>query len=71
MPATSLFWSQIHQLAETVNANADRTENLKGAVYDFRAMKPADQTQSLLEMNVALLALQEMSLLIAPHIGAA
>ena len=71
MPATSPFWSSLHQLAETVNANGERSENLKAAVFEIRAMKPADQTLRLLELNVALLALQELSLLIAPHIGAA
>jgi hypothetical protein len=59
MPATSPFWSQIRQLAEPVNANADRTENLKAAGYDFRGMKPVEQTQS-----------QEMVLLVAAKAGA-
>jgi hypothetical protein len=71
MPANSVFWSQIQQLSETVSTNGERTECLKAAVSDFRAMKPADQTLRLLQLNVVLLALQELSLLIVPHAGAA
>jgi hypothetical protein len=58
------LWSQLHQLVETVSTNGERVESLREAVHDFRALKPADQTRLLLEVNVALLALQEVSLLI-------
>jgi hypothetical protein len=65
MSSKGLFWAYLHQLIETVNANGERTENLKGAIYDFSGMKPVDQTRLRLELNVATLALQEMSLLVA------
>ena len=63
MPANP-FWSQLHEIVETVNANGDRIENLKGVIYDLHAMKPADQTRLLLELTVASVALQELLLLI-------
>jgi hypothetical protein len=69
MPADP-FWSQLHEIVETVNANGERPENLKGAIYDLRAMKPADQTRLLLELTVASLALQELLLLITAQAGA-
>ena len=71
MPDYSPFWSQLHQLVETVNTNGERTEVLKGAIYDLRQMKPVDQARLLLELNVALLALQELALRAKHEVGVA
>ena len=71
MSAPGPFWSQLHDLVETVSTNGERVEVLKGAIYDFRAMKSAEQTRLLLEVNFALLALQELSLLLPSHVGVA
>jgi hypothetical protein len=69
MPASSPVWSHVHEIVEAVNANGERTENLKGAICDLRLMKPVDQSRLLLELNVAVLALQELALLALPLIG--
>ena len=71
MSAAGLFWSQLHDLVETNSTNSERAEVLKGAIYDFRALKPADQTRLLLEMNVALWALQELALLVPSRVTVA